>query len=290
MKYTALHYKKYMTIEKGQDGAVYNGLLFRFNSTGHCYVYDLEKKTLVSEFTLDRVEDYSPHSNAVFFGTEKMEPCDEFPLLYTNIYNNYRKASDRREGTLCAYRITRRKEGFSTKLVQVIQIGFTEDLTLWKSMKDGSDRRPYGNFILDGENGRLYAFLMRDQEPVTRYFAFDMPSPTDGDICDDQGLKRFVLTKENILQQFDGSYAHYLQGACLFDGMLVSIEGGTVRNPENVKHPPRMQIMDVREGKEIADINMYALGLDIEPELISPYNGKLYYADCEGQVYTVTLE
>ncbi len=290
MKYTALTYEKYMKIEKGQDGAIYNGLLFRFDSRGHCYVYDLEKKAFVSEFVLDRADEYSPHSNTVFFGTEKIKSYDEFPLLYTNIYNNYKKAADRREGMLCAYRITRQGDSFSTKLVQIIKIGFVEDLTLWKSMEDGSDKRPYGNFILDSETNRLYAFIMRDKEPATRYFAFDMPSPTDGEILDDQGLKCVVLTKENILAQFDGSWAHYLQGACLFDGMLVSIEGGTVRDPENVKHPPRMQIMDVREGRQIADINMYALGFDVEPELIYPYNGVIYYADCEGQVYTLTLE
>lgn len=290
MKYTALTYEKYMKIEKGQDGAIYNGLLFRFDSRGHCYVYDLEKKAFVSEFVLDRADEYSPHSNTVFFGTEKIKSYDEFPLLYTNIYNNYKKAADRREGMLCAYRITRQGDSFSTKLVQIIKIGFVEDLTLWKSMEDGSDKRPYGNFILDSETNRLYAFIMRDKEPATRYFAFDMPSPTDGEILDDQGLKCVFLTKENILAQFDGSWAHYLQGACLFDGMLVSIEGGTVRDPENVKHPPRMQIMDVREGRQIADINMYALGFDVEPELICPYNGVIYYADCEGQVYTLTLE
>jgi hypothetical protein len=80
-----------MQIAKGQDGAICNGFLFRFDNAGHCFVYDLEKRALVSEFTLDRADEYSPHSNAVFFGTERLNAKDEFPLLYTNLYNNYKK-------------------------------------------------------------------------------------------------------------------------------------------------------------------------------------------------------
>ena len=289
MKYATLKYEEYMQIAKGQDGAIYNGLLFRFDNAGHCFIYDLAKKELVSEFTLDRVEDFSPHSNAVFFGTEKYDEQDEFPLLYTNLYNNYAKKEDRREGVLCAYRLTREGGAFSTRLVQIIRIGFVNDLDLWKSLEDSGDVRPYGNFILNPETGKLYAFVMRDKERITRYFEFDMPTLSEGELCPECGIPVVWLKREDILAQFDGSYSNYIQGACFFNGMLISIEGGTVRDPEP-KHPPRMQIMDVQAREQIGDIPLHRLGLLIEPELIYPYEGTLYYADCYGQVYTLTLK
>lgn len=289
MKYTGLQYQEYMEIAKGQDGAICHGLLFRFDNAGHCHVYDLAKKALVSEFTLDRVEDFSPHSNAVFFGTEKYDEQDEFPLLYTNLYNNYAKMEDRREGVLCTYRLTREGDAFTTKLVQLIRIGFVNDLDLWKSLEGSGDVRPYGNFILNPETNKLYAFVMRDKERITRYFEFDMPALSAGVPCPECGVPVAWLKREDILAQFDGSYSHYIQGACFFGGMLISIEGGTVRDPEP-KNPPRMQIMDVQAREQIGDIPLHRLGLLIEPELIYPHEGTLYYADCYGQVYTLTLE
>ncbi|MBQ8339886.1 MAG: hypothetical protein IJY16_05530 [Clostridia bacterium] len=288
MKYTSLKYQKYMEISKGQDGAIYNGLLFRFDSAGHCYVYDLAKKELVSEFTLDRVEDFSPHSNAVFFGTEKYDEQDEFPLLYTNLYNNYVKMEDRREGVLCAYRIMRDGLAFSTRLVQIIRIGFVEELDLWKSLENNGDVRPYGNFILNPETGKLYAFVMRDKEQITRYFEFDMPTLSAGEPCPACGIPVVWLKREMITAQFDGSYSHCIQGACLYDGLLFSVEGFTVKDSDP-KRPPRMQIMNVQTRKQIGDIPLHRLGLLNEPEFIYPYEGTLYYADCYGQLYTVYL-
>ena len=39
------------------------------------------------------------------FGNEYYDEKDEFPLLYTNIYNNYAKTDDKRKGITCVYRI-----------------------------------------------------------------------------------------------------------------------------------------------------------------------------------------
>ena len=79
----------------GQDGAIYNGILFRFNHLGHGAAFDLSKagegKVLspFATFVLDKSDILAPHSNAVFFGTHFYEEGDEFPLLYSNIYNNF---------------------------------------------------------------------------------------------------------------------------------------------------------------------------------------------------------
>ena len=105
-------------VHKGQDGAIWNGCVFRFNGKGQCWVYNLTTMEPVGEFTLDKADILCPHSNSVFFGTEYFDDGDAFPLLYSNIYNNY---PGQMAGTCCAYRITRSNGKFTSQLVQVIR-------------------------------------------------------------------------------------------------------------------------------------------------------------------------
>ena len=78
-----------------QDGVIFGDLLFIFNCKGKCNVFDLTKiddgevkeHAPISSFTLDKAELICPHNNAVTFGCEYYEEGDEFPILYTNIYN-----------------------------------------------------------------------------------------------------------------------------------------------------------------------------------------------------------
>ena len=272
----------------GQDGAIYGDLLFRFETDGVCTVYSLSKKEELTRFTLDRVDTMRPHSNAVFFGTEKFDSDDEFPLLYTNIYNNYAKEEDRREGMCCVYRLTRHGDGFVTKLVQVLKIGFTDNVPLWKSLPDNGDIRPYGNYIIDVDKKKLYAYVMRDGTQTTRWFEFEIPSVKEGTACEKCGAKVFTLNESDIIGFFDTPYSGIIQGACAYDGKIFSLEGGTVPedNP-NPKWPPRMRIIDTNEKCEKAVIYLAEYGLKIEPEMIDFENDTLYYMDSTGYVYTI---
>ncbi len=71
----------------GQDGAIYNGILFRFNHLGNGAAFDLSKvgegKVLspFATFVLDKSDILAPHSNAVFFGTHFYEEGDEEPEM-----------------------------------------------------------------------------------------------------------------------------------------------------------------------------------------------------------------
>ena len=93
--------EKIARIAEGQDGAIYGTELFRFDHTGACNVYKTEdlKRGDASElrplatFRLDRSDVIAPHSNAVCFGREFYERDDEYPLLYSNVYNNYADSS-----------------------------------------------------------------------------------------------------------------------------------------------------------------------------------------------------
>ena len=274
---------------RSQDGAIFDGLLFRFDSRGNCRVYDMRGEktgdekmlTEVAAFTLDKADIIAPHSNAVVFGTEYLYADDEFPLMYSNIYNNYSSAADPLRGVCCVYRIARDGEGFTSSLVQIIEIGFTDDPELWISSAENGDYRPYGNFVVDTEKNLLYAFTMRDACQSTRYFAFDLPKAADGEIDPRFGVKRVVLCKEQIKSKFDCPYHLFLQGATLYNGKIYSVEGFT----NDKKHPPAMRVINTETQKQELYFPFGEAGLTVEPEMVSFMDGKCYYGDNHGNIY-----
>ena len=265
----------------GQDGAIFGDELFRFESDGTCTVYSLESREIIGRFELDKRDILKPHSNSVSFGIDK---GIGYPLLYTNIYNNYSGAPDRKEGVCCVYRIDRCGNDYKTKLVQVIRIGFVDDMDLWKSLPDKGDVRPYGNFAADPFAGELYAFTMRDAANATRYFRFKLPEAGEGEYCAEIDANVVTLGKADILDMFDCEYSNYLQGACAYGGMLISVEGFNVKDPAHTNRP-RMQVIDMAERRQLACVELCGVGLMTEPELVDFYGDDLLYMDASGAVY-----
>ncbi len=283
-----MNIKKIAKIRGGQDGAIWGDELFRFDTRGHGTVYDLsainkdgtaEPK---GEFLLDRAEQLVPHSNAVCFGTEFYEEGDGYPLLYTNVYNNYAKQENPYMGVCCVYRLQKDGEVYKTTLVQLIEIGFCEKYPLWKAYEDKHGARPYGNFVIDRENASYYAFVMKNQEMGTSYFKFDLPSVKEGDIHPLLGVRHFVLTEADIRERFDCSFHRYIQGAILHDGCIYSTEGFT----GNEVNRPAIRIIDLAK-KEEQYIDIMKEGFQEEPEMIDFYDGTCYYSDAYGNLYTI---
>jgi len=277
-----------------QDGAISNGFLFSFNHQGKCTVY--ETKTLgclkndeaefFAEFVLDKNETLVPHSNAVMFGNEYYDEKDEFPLLYTNIYNNYSKTDNKLKGVCLVYRLQRNERKFISTLVQIIEIGFVEDENLWKSAGEKDDVRPYGNFTIDKERGIYHAFTMRDNTDTTRYFSFDLPKVTQGELCKQYNVKRIVLNIADIRNYFDCNYHRYVQGACCYKGKIYSLEGFT----NSAENPPAIRIIDTKLKKEITFKKFEDFGINIEPEMIEFEDDICYYIDHNGNVYKLFFD
>ena len=268
----------------GQDGAIYKDYLFRFNPKGLCRVYDMKSVaeggdiTPIAEFSLDKGDVMLPHSNAVVFGKEFYAEGDEFPLLYSNIYNNYSKEEDNRLGICCVYRLERDGEGFKTTLVQIIEIGFTDDTELWNTtVQDKPRMKAYGNFAVDAEKGIYYGFVMRGSSLGTRYFAFELPRLDDGELDMKYGVKKVILKQGDIKKQFDCPEHYYLQGACFHGGLIYSVEGfqGTAA----------LRVIDPEKGEQVLHVNFPDYGLDEEAEFIDFYNGQCYYGDCPGSIF-----
>ncbi len=280
-------------IAAGQDGAIYGTELFRFNSVGAATVYDVAdlkkdtacEPTVIGEFTLDRADEIRPHSNAVCFGCEFYDENDEYPLLYTNIYNNYAKAEDKMIGVCCVYRIERHGCGFKSTLVQLIQIEFCDDPELWQAYADGHCGRPYGNFLVDRENGSYYAFVMRGDGVETRYFKFDLPQVSDGEWDSKYGVKKVMLRKENIKEYFDTPEHRYIQGATFNGGKIYSTEGFSFDETNR----PTIRIIDTATKKS-QNIDLMDIGCSREPEFIDFYNGDCYYSDSHGNLFYIDFD
>ena len=280
-----MNIRRIANIRGGQDGAIFGKYLFRFTPRGEGHVYDLEAIEAapgesfleIASFTLDRAEDICPHSNAVMFGKEYYAPDDEFPLLYANIYNNYAKTDRPLKGVCCVYRLQRDDDSFKTTLVQLIEIGFVEDASLWKRTPTEDGIRPYGNFVIDTERNLYHGFVMRDEEAGTRYFTFDLPKLSDGEIDPVFGVKKVVLKSQNIHKYFDCPPHYYIQGACCHGGKIYSVEG--------FKNTPALRVIDPEKGLQELAVHFPDHGLIDEAEFIDFYGDVCYYSDCQGYIY-----
>lgn len=271
-------------ISGGQDGAIWGQYLFRFNEAGKCVVHDLRDNLReISQFVLDKNDILSPHSNAVMFGREYFSPDDEFPLLYTNIYNNYATAVNPLRGVCCVYRLQRTTDGFTTTLVQLIEVGFVEDSRYWRSSDEVEDVRPYGNFSIDRDAALYYGFTMRDKWKTTRYFSFKLPKLADGIMDETYGVNRVVLNAGEILDQFDCEYHQFIQGACIHNGLIYSLEG-FAHDPGK---PPAIRVIDPKEKRQLLYVPFGDFGMTAEPEFIDFDGETCYYAEAPGELYII---
>lgn len=274
-----LNYEEITTLSTTQDGAVWDNYIFMFSGSGNCSVYTKDTKNLVSSFTLDKNNILSPHSNSVCFGTEYYEDGDEFPLLYSNIYNNENGSLP---GVCNVYRIQREDTTFTSTLVQVIKIGFTEDTEYWPNL---SNVRPYGNFLVDTDNNKLYCYVMNDTTNKTTYFEFELPALSDGTFDDTYGVNVVTLESTDIISQFNTEYSYYLQGGCYYNGKIYSLEGFT----NDTTNKPTLRVIDLENKRQVTVIDLYSIGLTVEPEMIFVDENTLYYATNNGSLYKFTF-
>lgn len=286
--------KHISNIKSGQDGAIFGEFLFRFDAKGFGRVYDLsaidyssaEPRELceIASFRLDKADIIAPHSNSVVFGNEYFEEGDEFPLLYSNIYNNFAKAENKLCGVSCVYRIQRKENEFFSTLVQLIEIGFADRRGLWLSDGEINDVRPYGNFVVDTESSKYYGFVMRDGEKKTRYFKFNLPKLSDGEIDAIFGVRKVVLSENDIEEYFDVPYHNFMQGAVCYKDKIYEVEGFG----ENQRSAIR--IIDLKEKREELYFDFYEAGYPVEPEFIDFYKGSCIYCDAHGNVFELSFE
>ena len=209
----------------------------------------------------------------------------EFPLLYSNIYNNYSDKEEPLIGVCLVYRLMRDGESFKTKLLQMLEIGFKENAELWRASAEAHGPRPYGNFVIDKATNALYAYVMRTKESGTRYFKFRIPAVNEGEIDPLYGIKRLVLNACDILDYFDTPHHFYIQGGIAHEGKIYSTEGF---DHSEVNHPT-IRVIDTIERKQIDSANLKMMGYEEEPEMIDFLGDTCYYSDAKGNFYELKL-
>ena len=203
--------------------------------------------------------------------------------MSSNVYNTYTDNRDY-DGVCCVYRIQRNGTSFTSTLVQIIKVGFASDTQKWCS--PGGDTRPYGNFVVDTDNDRLYAFTMRDADKTTRFFAFPLPLPTAGTPDAATGALRVTLTADDLVDSFTTEYFRYVQGATYYGGKIYSLEGFT----DNTTNPPALRVVDLATKTVCEKIDLYGLNLKTEPEIVFVLDGKGYYSDVSGNIYRFEIK
>ena len=285
---TEFSYENVMKIGFWQEGAIFDGKLFALDHAGSGKVYDIYNKTQIASYSLDNLGAINPHGNSVCFSSQYYAAGDKYPLLYVNVYNNYKNENDRKEGYCCVYRLTENGKNFTTKLVQVIRIGFTENLNFWKSLSNNGDVRPYGNFVVDSDNNDLYAYVMRDATGKTRFFKFDLPTLSDGTYNSSYGCNLVTLGQSDIKDQFDLAYFNYIQGCDYLNGKIISVEG--FNNGESGAEPA-VRIIDLKTKTLTKTVYPRSAGLINEPEVLAvdPDTWKVYYGASDGTLRILTF-
>ena len=234
----------------GQDSAIASdGNIMSFDSNGYYKVFNISGEQIKGTTALDMQATIAPHANCVFFGTEKYDEDDTYPLVYANAYNN----TSLPKGALYAYRL---KNDLTTELKQTIVVGFTTE-NIWTG--GGYNTRPYGNFLMDTDNGKLYAYTMIDNLNVTRFFRFSMPELSDG--------ATVTLQESDIEEYFDVPYFYFIQGGCYWNGKIYASCGFTADDC-------KLHVVDLSAKQEVSVIPLG--GFCTEPETVFVYKNELY--------------
>lgn len=229
---------------KHQDGAISGDTIIEIGSDGTYFVQDIQGNILQTSTNLDQYATIAPHANSVCFGVEKYQSSDNYPVFYANAYNN----TSLPLGTCYVYRL---KNDYLTTLLQTIRIGFTDE-TIWTG--GGVNIRPYGNFVVDTDNNKLYVFTLIDNLNVTRFFEFDLPELSDG--------ANVTLNTSDINRYFDVPYMPYIQGVCYHDGKIYALAG----NNGIVAKSSKLNVVDLTKEATVSSVY---LGYQFaEPETI----------------------
>lgn len=237
---------------KHQDGAIYGNTIIEVGSDGTYFVQDIDGNILQASNNLDQYSTIAPHANSVCFGSEKYQSSDNFPVFYANAYNNTALP----KGTCYVYRL---KNDYLTTLLQTIRIGFTED-TIWTG--GGVNIRPYGNFVVDTDNNKLYVFTLIDSLNVTRFFKFDLPTLSEG--------ANVTLNTDDIEEYFDVPYMPYIQGCCYFKGKIYAMAG----NNSTVANSSKLNVVDLTKKETVSEV--YLGNQFSEPETCFVKDDTLY--------------
>ena len=269
-------------IRNMQGGAVYGDLLFSLQDKGWCNVFDLHSRMPAAQFPLGSAGKNN-HANIAFFGPEKYDSQDSFPLLYVSqckskpVTEIGLSQTDSLSRLLFVERILTDEAGspFGAELVQLINYEPKEwNSRLWIADSAHPDRIwCYGNTVGNEEPGNHIVFK-----------AFEFPAFS---------AEHFLvtLTDEDVLESFNfdellpdgvrGPQNAILQGAFISGG-IVFLPCGV----GNEKHPNELFYADMK-GRKWGYFD-FTDAMPCEPEDLDIWGDKLICpsnADGAGKIF-----
>ena len=239
-------YREYMSsVTTHQSSACYGDYMFIFtNKMASVKMYNLRTKTALATLNLTAKDDYH-HCNQAFFGTEKYDADDVFPLVYISVFNNGTTTPSSME----VYRIvpTMGDSDYSSFTITLVQ-------TVSLPIMNSDNKLGNANFVLDADSGYLYTYS-RDNTAtyrVCRITKWPMPELSDGDV---------TFTDDDRLDYWDtDTEAVNMQGATIRNHQLFIFRGGS-----GVGYT-EAHIFDLVRRDRTALLDLLTNGFTMEPE------------------------
>lgn len=250
---------KYMNQSSGgvsvQGADCYGDYLFQFqDKNAAVFIYNLKDKKYVGKVSL--TPNNSNHCNNASFSRIFYHEGDEFPLIYVSgsgsgTYNHAQ-----------VYRITRNNSSFKIELVQEITFPTSnaENDLYWTDVMMHKDYMCVSTAASEGDG---------------KITLFKIPSTNNTQVS---------LTSDDIIDSFHvGKFTHH-QGANIKNDILYIFDGVPAWGDTNY-----LRIIDLKNKKDLAKINIIEKGFKIEPEGAFIYNGELYNASNNSGIYKFKL-
>lgn len=257
------------SLPKHQSSACYGDYMVTFaDKMATVKLYNLAKQTNLATINPTELDSYH-HCNQAFFGTEKYDPDDVFPLVYLTVNNNGTTAG----GYMEVYRIVPSKEendsdytSFTITLVQTVTLPImSEDNALGNA-----------NFVLDQRSGYLYTYSRNNDSLAANYMKlritkWNMPTLSQGNI---------TLTDADRLDTWEtGTSAANNQGAAIRNHQLFIFRGY-----QSVGYTT-LSVFDLMSKTTVAIIDLLNDGFTYEPEGVFFWGNTLCTSTNQGPLY-----
>ena len=105
----------------------------------------------------------------------------------------------------------------------------------------------------------------------------------EGEIDPVYGVKRVVLTPEDVCDKFDCPYHRFIQGGIAHNGRIYSTEGFE----NDLVNRPAIRVIDLKARREKQYVDLMDVGYKMEPEMIDFHGESCYYSDAVGNLYRI---
>lgn len=250
-----------------QSSACYGDYMITFSDKmSTMKMYNLRTKTLLAT-TTQTAKDSFHHCNQAFFGTEKYDEGDYFPLCYLTVNNNGTTAG----GYMEVYRIvpTMGASDFNAFAVTLVQ-------TVTLPIMSAENALGNANFVLDSRSGSLYTYSRNNNSEESNYMnlritRWNMPKLSQGDI---------TLTDADIKESWEtGTKAANAQGAAIKNHLLFIFRGY-----ESAGYI-YLYVFDLVQKTRVATIDILSDGFTSEPEGVFFWGNTLHTSTNGGDLY-----